>query len=232
MVITYWSDYACPYCYIGEVRLKKAIKELGLENSLNLKMKAFQLNPNASQQSNRDIIARIAYKYGLSLEQAKEQVKQVTQTGRQEGLDFNYEGTLSTNTMDAHRLTKYIASKGDYKLTEQIIDRIFHACFAENLPLADHSVLLQVAMEAGLAQNEIEEILNSDAFRKDVLLDQQEAEQHCINAVPFFIIGNYSIPGAVSVNDFKDIIQQVLLEETQTVQKDGLQCGESGCQFL
>ena len=22
--IDYWSDYACPYCYIGEARLKKA----------------------------------------------------------------------------------------------------------------------------------------------------------------------------------------------------------------
>ena len=28
MKIIYWSDYACPYCYIGEARLKKAIKDL------------------------------------------------------------------------------------------------------------------------------------------------------------------------------------------------------------
>ena len=25
MKITYWSDYACPYCYIGEARLKKVL---------------------------------------------------------------------------------------------------------------------------------------------------------------------------------------------------------------
>ena len=29
MKITYWSDYACPWCYIGVSRLKNAIKELG-----------------------------------------------------------------------------------------------------------------------------------------------------------------------------------------------------------
>ena len=27
MKITYWSDYACPYCYIGEARMKKALEE-------------------------------------------------------------------------------------------------------------------------------------------------------------------------------------------------------------
>ena len=31
MKVTYWSDYACPYCYIGETRLRKAIASLGLE---------------------------------------------------------------------------------------------------------------------------------------------------------------------------------------------------------
>lgn len=29
MKVTYWSDYACPYCYIGETRLRKAIEALG-----------------------------------------------------------------------------------------------------------------------------------------------------------------------------------------------------------
>ena len=28
MKISYWSDFACPYCYIGNERLKKAIKDL------------------------------------------------------------------------------------------------------------------------------------------------------------------------------------------------------------
>lgn len=27
MKITYWSDFACPYCYIGNTRLKKAVKD-------------------------------------------------------------------------------------------------------------------------------------------------------------------------------------------------------------
>ena len=46
MKIVYWSDYACPYCYIGETRLKKAIKKLGLENEVEIETQAFELDPN------------------------------------------------------------------------------------------------------------------------------------------------------------------------------------------
>ena len=47
MKVTYWSDYACPYCYIGETRLGKAIASLGLEGEVEVEMRAFELNPDA-----------------------------------------------------------------------------------------------------------------------------------------------------------------------------------------
>ena len=30
MNIVYWSDYACPFCYIGETHMKQALKNLDL----------------------------------------------------------------------------------------------------------------------------------------------------------------------------------------------------------
>ena len=51
MLISYWSDYACPYCYIGAACLKQAVKELQTEQkslpSIHLVMKSFELDPNA-----------------------------------------------------------------------------------------------------------------------------------------------------------------------------------------
>ena len=44
MKITYWSDYACPYCYIGEARLKKALESIPEMKNVQLEMKAFQLD--------------------------------------------------------------------------------------------------------------------------------------------------------------------------------------------
>lgn len=229
MKITYWSDYACPYCYIGEIRLRKALVELGLSQEIPLEMKAFQLDPNAPLQSGRDVAERIARKYGMTLEQAKEQVAQISETGHLEGLAFHYEGTLSTNTMDAHRLTKYAASRGDNALMQRLIDRLFQANFADNQALADRAVLLQAAEDVGLKRQEAEEMLYSDAFRQEVLSDQLEAERYGVQGVPFFTVGRYCIPGAVPIHDFKAVIRQVLTEESAPVCEGGYQCGPSGC---
>ena len=43
MKITYWSDYACPYCYIGETYLKQAIEHMGIGDQVEVEMKAFEL---------------------------------------------------------------------------------------------------------------------------------------------------------------------------------------------
>lgn len=65
MKITYWSDYACPYCYIGEERLKKAIEESGICEDVELEMKAFQLDPSAGIHAAGDTQTRFAHKYGI-----------------------------------------------------------------------------------------------------------------------------------------------------------------------
>ena len=118
MKITYWSDYACPYCYIGEARLKKDIKSVPEHGDVEIKMKAFQLDPYASEHATGDTQTRFAKKYGLSYEHAGRSIEKISEMGRAEGIDFRYASTLFTNTMDAHRLTKLAESKGDQKLYE------------------------------------------------------------------------------------------------------------------
>ena len=54
MKITYWSDYACPYCYIGEERLMKAIESIPEMKNVQLEMKAFRLDPSAGEHAVSD----------------------------------------------------------------------------------------------------------------------------------------------------------------------------------
>ena len=67
MKITCWSDFACPYCYIGNTRLKKAIKDLNLENEVEFDIRAFELDPNAPKNVESKTVERFSVKYGLSL---------------------------------------------------------------------------------------------------------------------------------------------------------------------
>ena len=66
--LTIWSDFACPYCYIGETRLQRAIEELGLKDDVKVDFRAFELDPTAPKEVMTTTPERFAMKYRLSLE--------------------------------------------------------------------------------------------------------------------------------------------------------------------
>ena len=231
MKITYWSDYACPYCYIGETRLKKAIKELPEFGNVELEMKAFQLDPSAGEHAAGDTQTRFAHKYGLSMEHAARSIEHISGLGRAEGLDFRYATTLFTNTMDAHRLTKLAQSKGA-DIADRVSEALYKAYFTDNKELADKELLKQIGIECGLEEKEITDVLESDKYRDDVILDEREAARYGINAVPYFVIGQYGIPGAQDAEGMKSVLLKALAEEDAAVQSDaGMSCGPDGCRI-
>ncbi|MDE5832279.1 MAG: DsbA family oxidoreductase [Desulfovibrio sp.] len=224
MKIVYWSDYACPYCYIGEARLLAAIRELGMEDAVELAPKAFELDPGAPREVESDTLTRFARKYRLSPREAQGQIDYISALGRDCGIDFRYATTQYTNTFDAHRLMKLALSKDDREIAEKTNKLLFDAYFTKNLKLADHEVLLNVGREAGLDEKEVREVLDSDRFGPEVRADEREATERGVRGVPFFLFpGGATIPGALSREDFVSLLKR----EAGAI--SGAQCGPDGC---
>jgi len=227
MKITYWSDFACPYCYIGNTRLNRAIKDLNLD--VDFDVRAFELDQNAPKDVKSTTVERFAVKYGLSIDDARKQVNQISQLGSDEGIDFKYETTLYTNTRDAHRLMK-LAQEKHPESVNKLATMLFDAYFVENLKLADREVLLKTGLEAGLSEDEIMEVLESDLYNLKVEEDENIALSAGIHAVPFYLFdGKYSIPGALSYDDFKSVLSQIMAESEVDEDKDTDNCANGVC---
>jgi len=225
--IVYWSDYACPYCYIGEKRLESVLKDMKIDDMVNLKMKSFELNPNASSKVESKTDVRFALKYGMSIEGARRQIDQISKLGRDEGIDFRYADTLYTNMLDAHRLTKLAESKG--KDVDKVIYLLFDAYFTKNLVLSDRSVLIKIGKEVGLEEKEIIEMLDSDKFKDKIRKDESEAYKMGVQGVPFFVINDkFRIYGCQSKNGMKKVLMNALDDQLET-SGSGMFCGPNGC---
>lgn len=197
MIIEYWSDFACPFCYIAETRMKKALRELDISDECRLDFKAFELNQDAPKVPKRNIVEGFSHHYGMTMEQAQAQVDRICAMGKEEGLEFNYATARGSNTFDALRLTKLAQSKGR-ELGDAFVERMYKAYFTENRILTDRETLLSIAEEMGLDRKESEDLLDGDMYSKEVRRDEQEAYYLGISAVPFFVINKkYGIPGAV-----------------------------------
>lgn len=227
MKIIFWSDYACPYCYIGERRLHKAINKLGLADQIIFEPKAFELDPDAPATVVSDTPSRFARKYRMPLEQAIAQVEHISQLGRAEGIDFRYASTQYTSTFNAHRLMKLALSTNDKDIAAKTNELLFAAYFTENHKLAEDATLLKIGHDAGLDENAVKKMLGSDEFAAAVREDEREAAARGIHGVPYFIFPDgATVPGAVSENDFVQILQRNL-SVINSIKAE--QCGPNGC---
>ena len=226
MKIKIWSDYACPFCYIGEKRLENVLNEIG-ENNIQVEFKSFELDPTASKNVVSSTVERFAKKYGLTEAEAAENIENISELGRREGIDFKYISTNYTNTFDALRLTKFAQEKNH----DEIIEKLFDAYFTKNLELSDHKVLKKIAVECGLDENEVERFLQSEKFSEEVRKDEYEAAKLGIHGVPFFLINEkYALSGAQPTEILKNAVEDALSEENLK-NLDGMTCGPDGCKF-
>ena len=237
MTLTIWSDFACPYCYIGETRLNQAIDEMELKDDIVIDLEAFELDPTAPKEVTTTTPERFAMKYRLSVDDAKKQIEQISEQGREAGIDFKYMTTQYSNTRDAHRLMKLAEAKYDRATVGRLNEALFAAYFTENLVLSDHKVLLDKAVSVGMDADEVKAVLESDKYDDEVRFDEREAAMRGVRGVPYIVFGGeFAVPGAMTVDGFKSALERLLRRKKEEVKEQGGErphvCGPDGCQLL
>ena len=107
--ISVTSDFICPWCYIGEKRLARAIGLLPTEIDVQLQWLPFELNPDMPPEG-MERRAYLARKFGSSEHGQAIQARTVL-AGRDDGATFDYEAIKRTpNTFLAHRAS-YLAQR-------------------------------------------------------------------------------------------------------------------------
>ena len=192
MRIDIWSDVACPWGYVGKRNLETALAELDID--VELRWRAYELDPSAPQTSSLSMAEVLSRKYGVSVEQAHEMNAQMTRTAAKVGLDYHLEGLRLGNSFDAHRLAKLADELG---LGEAMAERLFAAYFTENRLLSDHGTLVELAAEVGIDADRATAVLASDDYADDVRGDEAIAQEAGFTGVPTYVVdGRLAIPGA------------------------------------
>jgi predicted DsbA family dithiol-disulfide isomerase len=218
MKIEVWSDFACPFCYIGKQRLETALEQFAHQDDVKVEFKSFELDPRAPKTVEHDVHHMLAAKYGMTREKAIAMNKNLSDQAAEAGLTFNFDSMKLTNTFDAHRLTHYAAKEGK---REDVIKELFQAYFTDSLLLGDHDTLAELAEKAGLDRNETLRMLAGSDYSADVRADEDEAQQLGVTGVPFFVIDRkYAVSGAQSSEVFLKTLETIW-QETQPLRVIG-----------
>jgi predicted DsbA family dithiol-disulfide isomerase len=180
-----WSDVACPWCYVGKRRFEAALAGFEHRDQVEVTWRSFELDPNAPREREGDRVEQLARKYGTSREQAERMHAQMTEVAAGEGLEFRFDIARSGNTFDGHRLTHLAAAHG---LQDAMEERLFRAYLSEGKAIGDPAVLERLALEVGLPEDEVGEVLGGDRYAAEVREDERLAASLAITAVPFFVV--------------------------------------------
>jgi predicted DsbA family dithiol-disulfide isomerase len=228
-----WSDVACPWCYVGKRRFEAALAEFEHRDQVEVEWKSFELDPGAASVATAEeshYAARLARKYGMSDAQAQQMLDQMTATAAVAGLDFRFDRAVAANTFEAHQLVHLAAARGRQ---DAMKERLLLAYFTEGRPVGDRSVLVELAVDAGLDADEAARALEEQTYAADVRADEQEASALGISGVPFFVFDRkYGVSGAQPAEQLLQVLRRAWEESRPlTMVPAGADeaCGPDGC---
>jgi len=233
MHIEVWSDFVCPFCYIGKRRLEEALADFPEADEVEVSFKSFELDPNAPVDTDKNMYELLSAKYGKSVEEMKQMAENMRQQAAEMGLDFQFDTIVPTNTFDAHRLFQRAREQG---FGEQVSEQLFHAHFEKSKHIGDREKLTDIALKAGMSQEDVEAAFSEDQYADSVRKEEQEAQQIGVQGVPFFVINRkYAISGAQPKEIFLNGLRKAIDEEKkapafESIGDEGNEvCTDDGC---
>lgn len=192
LTVDLWADIACPWCWIGERRLQRALEQRpGVR--VTLRWRPFLLQPDLPPEGMPwDRFA--AAKFGGE-DRIRAITAQVAAVGASEGIPFAFHRmTRAPHTLDAHRMVLEAQSRGR---GAAMAEALFGAHFQGGRDLNDPEVLRDLAVGAGLPADAVEALLESEERADEVWESADVARRLGIQGVPFFVFGGrYGVSGA------------------------------------
>lgn len=208
MDIVMWADLQCPFCLVGEANLMNAMKELGIADQVRLDIKTHQIHRPEDGDGQKEMLQIFQDKEGFSKEGAIAHVAKINQMEKDEaGLIIDFGKVHESVDLDAHRLYKYAADHG--KAAE--VRTLLHQAYFEDLKiLADWNTLFDVARKAGLDEEEVKKMLESDMYKREIQNDEMEFRALGIESVPYFIIDTEVVPEHLTKEKIMEVLQKHL----------------------
>ena len=232
MKIEIWSDVVCPWCYIGKRRLESALAGFEHADEVEVVWHSYQLDPGAPSEPIDSVAEHLGRKYGGGPAAGAQMIDRVEAVAAEEGLVYRLHQAQRANTLDAHRLLHLAIEESGPGIQDRLKEALLVAYLTEARNVADHDVLRDVAVDAGLDRSRVDEVLAGVDYAAAVQADIDQANAYGTGGVPFFVVdGRYGVSGAQPAEAFGEVLRRAWAEREPSLQMVGGNevCGPDGC---
>jgi predicted DsbA family dithiol-disulfide isomerase len=186
--VTVFSDYICPFCYVGDARLRRLRASFELKANWCL----LEIHPETSPQG--EPVSSLNY----PAEAWKRMMATLRQMAEEENLPLR-EHNFTTNSRSALQLAEAAKTFGP-AVFYRLHARLFEAFFCAGLNIGDRDCLRGLALDAGMTEAQITSAWQDEAVSKRLQHYLKMAQQLRVQATPTFFIGQRRLDGVVPVD--------------------------------
>ena len=198
--LTIYSDYVCPWCYVGQ----GAVQKLSQNYPLDVTWMPFYLRPDTPPEG-MELPAHVkAHMKGMQTH--------LVQMANAAGLRMIFPDRIP-NTRLAHEATEYARQKGK---ANEFHQTVFDCYYGQGEDISRWEVLQQAAKEVGLDADEMREQVEQGKFTVLVSEQVRQSAELGIDGVPTYILNDrYAIVGAQPYEVFEQALKQLISEVQQ-----------------
>jgi len=206
MKVDIWSDTRCPFCFIGKRNFEKALQEFSHNDKVEVDWHSFQLDPNMKTDLSKNHYEYLSEVKGFPMPQIMQMHENLSQSGKNAGIDFNFDEVKVSNSFKSQMLVQLAKEKGKANEIEELL---FEAYFQLGKDIDDVEVLSEIGNKIGFSDEEIQNAVNSEQLSELVNNDISEASNLGIRGVPFFVFNQkYAISGAQPTHLFSEVLEK------------------------
>ncbi len=192
--IAMFSDFICPFCYLGFATIRKLKPEFDLE----IEWRGFEIHPEFPAAG---IPAEKIYGLANS-DMRKAAWGRISAMAEAAGLSMSPPALL-TNSHQALAVCEYAIEAGK---GEEFEERVYRAYFQNGANLADLDVLRKLGAKTGLDPDEVEAAAHAPKYELKLKNNTLLAHRRAVSGVPTFFIGDYPLVGAQSEEAMRRIL--------------------------
>jgi predicted DsbA family dithiol-disulfide isomerase len=209
MRIDIWSDIACPWCYLGLTRLRKALERFEHADQVEVVLHSFQLDPSLPEVFEGSEADYLAASKGIDHATVRRMTARVSDAAADDGLRYDFESLVVANSRRAHRLLQH-AKRVSETIAWNLELTLFHSHFTDGGNVGDPDTLVRLAAGAGLDAEAARSAIDDPELDAAVTADVLSANELGIQGVPFFVLAEkYGISGAQPLELFEGALRQV-----------------------
>lgn len=199
--VTVFSDYICPFCFIGKSRIDKLQKEFDVE----VEWKNMEIHPETPL--NGIPISKIDSSFFTQLWLSVESL------AKESGIEISPPKVMSNSSL-AMIAAEYARQKN---LFETFHDAVFRAYWQEGKNIGDLKVLMEIAKIIGLDPKGLPAYIKEGTWKDTIKKQSRNAQDHQVSGVPTFIIGEETVVGAQPYSVIKETFSKTINSSKQTI---------------